>query len=555
MKIRRIASITASVAAFALVMTACSGGGGNGAEASESPNEAAATGGSFSMYIGDPEKPLVPGNTAESEGGQVLDALFTGLVTYGENTELTWDGVAESIESDDATNWTVTLKDGWTFHDGTPVTAASFVDAWNYTAYSPNAYGNSYFFSNIVGYDDLQAPTDADGKPTGDPKAKEMSGLKVVDDTHFTVELTGPFAQFPITTGYTAFFPLPEAFFADPDALGKKPIGNGPFMAETEMVPGQGITLKKYEDYAGPHKASADEVELRVYTDMNTAYLDVQNGSLDIVDTIPPDAITTAPEEFGDRYQEFPSSSFTYMGIPLYDARFQDKKVRQALSMAIDREAITKAIFNGTRVPATDAIAPVIDGYREDACKYCVLNVDEAKKLLAETDFDTSKPIELWFNAGAGHDAWVEAVGNQLKANLGIDFVLKGDLQFSEYLPKGDAKGFTGPFRLGWSMDYPSPQNYLEPLHSTQAQPPAGSNSAFYSNPEFDSLVKQGNEASSNEDAIKLYQQADDVLLEDMPILPMFYGLTQTVNSENVTNVKVDAFTRVDLASVQVVNQ
>lgn len=534
-------------------MTACSGGGGNGAEASDSPNATTASGGTFSMYIGDPEKPLVPGNTNESEGGQVVDALFTGLVTYGKNSELTWDGVAESIESDDATTWTVKLKDGWTFHDGTPVTSSSFVDAWNYTAYSPNAYGNSYFFSNIVGYDKLQAPTDADGKATGEPESKEMEGLKVVDDTTFTVTLTGPFAQFPITTGYTAFFPLPEAFYADPDALGKKPIGNGPFKADTEMVPGQGMTLSRYDDYAGPNKANADSVEFVVYTDQNTAYLDAQAGSLDIVDQIPPDAITTAPDEFGDRYQEFPSSSFQYLGFPTYDPRYQDKRVRQAFSMAIDREAITKAIFNGSRVPAMDAIAPVIDGARDDACKYCVLDVEKAKALLAETDFDTSKPVELWFNAGAGHDAWVEAVGNQLKKNLGVDFVLKGDLQFSEYLPLGDNKGYTGPFRMAWSMDYPSPQNYLEPLYSSAALPPAGSNYSFYQNPKFDDLVAQGNKASSNEDAIALYQQADDVLLEDMPIMPMFFGLVQSVHSERVTNVNIDAFLRVDLAAVQVV--
>jgi oligopeptide transport system substrate-binding protein len=146
----------------------------------------------------------------------------------------------------------------------------------------------------------------------------------------------------------------------------------------------------------------------------------------------------------------------------------------------------------------------------------------------------------------------VEAVGNQLRENLGIEFTLQGNLDFSEYLPLGDAKGYTGPFRLGWSMDYPSPQNYLEPLYSTAAQPPAGSNSAFYSNPDFDALVAKGNQAASNDEAIDFYQQAEDLLLEDMPIMPMFFGLEQTVWSENVDNVKVDIFGRVDVASVTV---
>ena len=110
----------------------------------------------------------------------------------------------------------------------------------------------------------------------------------------------------------------------------------------------------------------------------------------------------------------------------------------------------------------------------------------------------------------------------------------------------------TGPFRLGWSMDYPSPQNYLEPLYSTSALPPAGDNKTFYSNTAFDTLLSEGNAASNNEAAIALYQQAEDLLLEDMPIAPLWFGLEQAVFSERVGGVKIDAFGRVDAAQVTV---
>ena len=522
--------------------------GGSEEDSGNTTTEEGASGGSFSTYIADPENPLVPSNTSETEGGQILDALFTGLVTYDADTsELQMDGVAESIESDDSITWTVKLKD-WTFHDGTPVTANSFVDAWNYAANSANAQGASYFFANVEGYDQLQGEGDAP------PAGTAMTGLEVVDDKTFTVKLTGPFRQYPITTGYSAFYPLPESFFGDAaaqEAFGKKPIGNGPFKADTEYVQGQGMTLSRFEEYPG-EKAKADTVEIKTYTDINTAYTDLQGGNLDIVDTVPPDAISTVEDEFGDRYIERESSSFTYMGFPTYDARFEDKRVRQAFSMAVDRQAITDAIFNGTREPAFSAIAPVVDGSRPDACEYCEHDPEAAKALLAETDFDVSQPVDLWFNAGAGHDEWVQAVGNQLRENLGIEYTLQGSLQFAEYLPKADAKGFTGPFRLGWAMDYPSPQNYLEPLYSTSSLPPNGSNTAFYSNPEFDALIQEGNEADSNDAAIEKYQEAEDVLLEDMPIMPMFFGLVQGAHSENVSNVKIDAFTRVRLADVTV---
>ena len=543
---------TAAVLATAgMLLAAC--GGDSGGDGDTGGGEEAAGGGTFTVQIGEPQNPLVPGNTNETEGGQVVDSLFTGLITYNnETTELEYNGVAESIESEDSTNWTVTLKDGWTFHDGTPVTADSFVDAWNYTALSTNAFGNSYFFANVVGYEDLQGEADAEGNEIAPPAATEMSGLVVEDDLTFTVELTSPFAQYPITTGYTAFYPLPEAFFEDPEAFGTQPIGNGPFQAEEPFVPGTGITLTKYDDFGGEEPAKADSVEYRVYAELNTAYTDAQAGNIDIVPQIPPDAITSAQDTFGDRYFERASSSFTYIGFPTYDPRFEDKRVRQAFSMAIDREAITEAIFNGSREPAYSVISPVVAGSRDDACQYCTVDVEAANALLDEAGFDRSQPVEWWFNAGAGHDQWVQAAANQVRDNLGIDYTLKGDLQFAEYLPLLDSKGMTGPFRLGWIMDYPSPQNFLEPLYSTQAI--GGSNASFYSNPEFDALIAEGNSATDNDEAIAAYQAAEDLLLEDMPIMPMFFGKIQGVHSENVTNVQVTAFGRLDAADVEVVN-
>jgi ABC-type transport system substrate-binding protein len=330
------------------------------------------------------------------------------------------------------------------------------------------------------------------------------------------------------------------------------PIGNGPFKADGEFEPGTGFTVSRYEDYAGEEPAVADSVEFRVYTDINTAYTDVQGGNLDIVAPIPPDAYSTAPDDFGDRFGEATSSTFDYIGFPTYDPRYADKRVRQAFSMAIDRQAIMDAIYAGSREPASSVISPVVDGHRDDACQYCELDVERANELLDEAGFDRSQPVELWFNAGAGHDAYFEAVGNQLRENLGVEYTLQGNLDFAEYLPLGDEKGYTGPFRLGWSMDYPSPQNYLEPLYSTQATAPAGSNSMFYSNPEFDELIAQGNAAATNEEAIEFYHQAEDLLLEDMPIIPMDFRKELFVWSDKVDNVTVDLFGRVDVAKVTV---
>lgn len=530
MRRSRAASLVAMGVAATLVLAACGGGGGEG-ESGAGAGETQGSG-TYSININsDPEKPLVPGDSTESEGAQVVRPLFTGLIEYNNETvEVEYTGVAESIETTDNINWNVKLKTGWTFHDGTPVTAKSFVDAWNYTADVANAQGGAYFFSKVAGYD------------AENPKPA-MEGLKVVDDTTFTVQLNEPFSQFPIMTGYTAFAPLPEVFYADPAAFGRKPVGNGPFKADTEYVQGQGITLSRFDEYAGENKAQAGGVEIRVISDINTAYNELIAGNLDVYRyQLPPELATSAPAELGDRYFERESSSFTYMAFPLYDPRFQDPRVRKAFSMAVNRQEITDAIFSGTRAPAYDVIPPTIDGHRPDACKSCVYDPAQAKQLLTESGFDVSQPVDLWFNSGAGHDQWVQAVGNQLQQNLGITYGLRGDLDFAQYLPLADEQGMTGPFRLGWSMDYPSPENFLGPLFTIGAQPPAGSNSSFYNNPEFDRLVAAGNQASSNEEAVALYQQADDVLLNDLPVMPIFFGFSQGGYSERVGNVAFSPF-------------
>jgi oligopeptide transport system substrate-binding protein len=544
---KRRSALVAAGLSGALLLSACGGsddsgsGGGSGGGGEG--------GGSYSFYIGEPENPLVPGNTNETEGGQVIDSLWTGLVEYDpETSEAVYTGVAESIESDDQTTWTVRLKDGWTFHDGSPVNAQSFVDAWNYTANSANAQGNSYFFANIAGYDDLQA-----AETGGQPAATEMSGLRVVDDLTFEVQLSAPYAQWPTTTGYTAFYPLPASFYEDPEGFGEQPVGNGPFQAQEPFQPGVGITLTRYDEYGGEQPANAESIEYRIYTEINTAYTDLQGGSLDVLNELPPDAIAGAEEQFGDRFIETSFGDITSLGFPTYDERFADPNVRKAFSMAIDRGAITEAIFQGTRTPAASFISPVVDGYRADACDVCELNVEEANRLLDEAGFDRSQPVDLWFNAGAGHEEWMQAVGNQIRENLDVEYQLRGDLQFAEYLPLQDAQGMTGPFRSAWLMDYPVAENFLGPLYSTAALPPAGSNATFYSNPAFDQALAEANAADTNEAAIEGYQAAEDILIADLPAAPLFYRVNQAAHSERVDNVIVDPFGRVDTAAIQVV--
>lgn len=507
--------------------------------------------GMFSFYLGEPQKPLVPGNTTESEGAKVIDAVWTPLVTFDtESRTVTYDGAAQSVTSDDNIRWTITLKPGWTFHDGTPVTAQSYVNAWNYTALSTNAQGASYFFSNVVGYDALQGD-DAGGTPT----ATTLAGLRAVDPLTIEVTLSEPFAIYPLTLGYSAFNPLPEAFYADPEKFGKTPIGNGPFKADGEWVRGRGITLSRYDDYVGKDKAKSRGVVLRVYTELSTGYTDVLAGNLDVLQGLPPDAYASAPDIFGDRYLRRPSPTITSLGFPLYDKRYADVRVRRALSMAIDRQAITNAIFLGTREPADSFSPPTVVGYQQGACgRWCEYHPDEAKQLLAEAGFDTSVPVDLWFNAGAAHDGWMTAVGNMFR-KIGLSYRLRGNLQFNEFLSKRDAKEMDGPFRMAWVMDYPSVENFLAPQYATAAMAPAGSNTVFYSNKAFDDALAAGDRAPTIEAAGTAYGKAEQILVNDLPATPLFCGVDQTVWTKRVSGISYSILGTVILEDVVVDGQ
>ena len=175
---------------------------------------------------GEPANPLIPTSTNDSNGGRIIDRLFAGLMSYDAAGKPSME-VAQSIETTDNINYRITLKPGWKFIDGSPVTAHSFVDAWNYGALSTNAQLQQSFFSPIDGFDEV-AGLASDGKPAPKTGQTTMSGLQVVNDLEFTVRLKAPTVDFILRLGHSAFYPLPDAAFRDMTAFGRNPIGNGP---------------------------------------------------------------------------------------------------------------------------------------------------------------------------------------------------------------------------------------------------------------------------------------------------------------------------------------
>ncbi|XTZ15931.1 peptide ABC transporter substrate-binding protein [Micromonospora echinospora] len=516
--------VAVAATATAMLATACSGGG------DDDTSDSGKSGGELRVYASEPAF-LLPSAADDEPSLYVIRQLYRGLVKYNAETGAPENDLAESVESQDQKLWTIKIKDGYTFDNGEKVNADAFIRSWNYAAYGPNAQNNAYFMKRIAGIKDVSS-TDPDGEgpqKAPEPKAKELSGLKKVDDLTFTVELSEPFSGFPTTIGYPGFFPMAEACIADTAKCNETPIGNGPYKIEGSWQHNVGITVVRSDSWKGD-PGKPDKINYRIFADVDAGYAAFQAGELDVLYTLPPARYKEAKATYGDRLYEQPSDSFTYVGMPIYNENFKDKRVRQAISMVIDRQSIIDAVFNGRFTPATGYVAPSFEGARENACQYCKKDVEKAKQLLAEAGGWKGGKLQLWANAGAGHDAWLQAVGDQVKAALGIDYELKVNLQFAEYLETADNKKFTGPFRLGWSADYPFLESYLAPLYSTGAD----SNNSTYANPEFDALLAQGDAANSIQEAIPFYQKAEDLILEDLPVIPMWWGKVGAVYGENV---------------------
>ncbi|MPZ71092.1 MAG: ABC transporter substrate-binding protein [Actinobacteria bacterium] len=457
------------------------------------------------------------------------------------------DAVAADITSEDNVTWTITLKEGWTFHDGTPLTAQNYVDGWTFGALSTNAQNNSYFFERIVGYEDLQGEVDDEGNEVTPPAATEFEGLTAVDDQTIEVTLNGPFSQFPLMLGYTAFYPAHPDWIADESSFNEAPIGNGPYMMDGTWEHDRGINVVKYPDYAGD-EGNADSIEFLIFAELATAYNEVLAGNLDIMDALPPEQLAAAEEQFGDRFLRAPSSTFTWIAFPTTIPPYDNTDIRMAMSMAIDRQPIIDAIYNGSLQAADAFVSPVVDGYRPGACgQACVYDPEAAKALFDEAG-GIDGPVTMWFNSGAGHEEWMEAVANQWRQTLGIEEIVFESLEFADYLGRLDEGTIEGPFRLAWAMDYPSAENYIGPIHA----PGGSSNYTGYDNPELAELLTEGDGAETQEEAIAAYNAAEDLLARDVPIIPMWFAEIQAAHSENVGNVVIDPFTRIDLAEVTV---
>ena len=531
---KKVLAFAAAACALGMLLSGCG-----------ASNDAASDGGNIiTAYNSEPQNPLIPGNTNETGGGKPIDLLFSRLISFDAKGNAS-NEVAESIEANaDATQYTIKLKKGWKFTDGTPVTAESFTKAWSYTANAKNAQKCASFFSTIKGYDKLQ---DADNL-NGD---EQLEGLTVVNDNEFTVDLNQSDSVFAIKVGYSGFAPLPESFYKDPKAFGEKPVGNGPYKFQSWDHDNE-IVLVKNPDYKGNRTPKNDGVTFKVYTKDEAAYADIQSGSLDVMESVPASATKTfetdstvqAYNKAGSVIQQFTIPS----GLKHFEAGTEEGTLRrQAISMAINRNNICEKVLNGTGTPASDFTSPLTPGYSDslkgsDNLKY---NASKAKELWEKANaispWTSDDKLTFAYNADGGHETIYTAVVNSINNTLGSEVAATNPYPtFNDYRTAVSDRKVQGAFRSGWQPDYPSAENYLVQNFSSSAADGNGSNDGDYKNSKFDDLCNQAAAAQTTDEANKLYQQAQEVLLNDLPAVPLYYANAYGVASTNVSNFEMN---------------
>ncbi len=539
-----LATFVALLMTLVLVAAACGGDDDDGDAAGEDTGAGAQTEGEeggelidLGTFVSTAPEHIDPALNVELDTYQVVNALYDGLTEFDysdpDNPELKGQ-VAESFEpNDDATEWTFTIREGLTFSDGEEVLPSSFVRAWE-RATDPDFAGDySYLFNFIEGGEEKLAG-----------EADTISGVTADDDAMtLTVRMAAPYANFPAVAGFQIFFPMPSAVDDLEDQAEWENglmIGNGPYKL-AEPRTDQAIIVERNDEWGGDifgnERATLDRIEFRISQDVESAYNAFEAGEGDTAN-LPPGRVQEADDNYGTTLDVNVSGSYHFeinwedpvVGGP------ENKLLRQAISLAVDRDEINEAVYDGTRITSTGVTPRGIPGWEEGLCEFCAYDQTAAQDAFDQWTAEGNSldgPIRIQFNSGAGHEDVVQIMIDNLR-QIGIEAEaepLDPETYFSQL-----AEGACQICRSGWYADYPTYDNFMYDLFHSDAID--GNNHGRYSNPEFDQLIDQAKAETDEDAAADLYHQAEQILLnDDVGVIPVnWYRGDYVYNEDKVTN-------------------
>lgn len=498
--------------------------------------------------IADPQKSSF---TSEIE---ILSLNYEGLTKLDENLN-TVPAAAESWEfNEDGTVLTFHLRQGLKYSDGSPLTAENYRYAIERTC-DPNTAGQyQAILFEIKGCADfagsLTAPEVGEGTPAAevDPAAYETTkaalGAKVIDDNTLELTLTNPAPYYPTIASLWVFYPAKkelieqggEDWWKDPT----KQIGNGVFQL-TELAEEQQATFVANENYWGG-RAKLDGIEIVYQGESAVALEAYRAGDLDIMQVDPQQIPEIqADTALASQLVSYPTASSYGLGFNLTLEPFTDLKVRQAFSMAFDRDTYCTVIRNGDCSPTLSWIPTGLPGSIESD-KYG-FDPEAAKAALAESSYggaESLPEIKLYYNSDdAANTARAEWIAGQYRDILGVTITLEPTEGTALSALRKESSTFPQLLLTNnWIQDYPDPQNWLSVYFKCEA---VFAQRFGYCNPEFDKLVTEADQSFDQAKRLELYQQAGQILVEDIP-MAFLYNLSNVVLvNPSVTGYKATA--------------
>lgn len=445
----------------------------------------------------------------------IISDLFEGLVSVSPAGEIQ-PRLAEKWENKENTVWTFHLRPGITWSDGTAITAQDIVWSWQRLVSPLTASPYSSYPGNMH---IVNAKEIAEGK-----KAPETLGVKAVDDATLEVTLTQPNAAFLAMLAHPSLVPIDKVLV---NRFGEQ------------------WTKPEHIVTSGPYKLSAWVVNERIVAERNPRYWDNQHtvinkvtwlpihseaadvnrykaGEIDIVYTVPINQFAQLKKTMGDQLNVSPQLATYYYEFNTTRPPFNDPRVRLALNMALDKDIIAEKVLGQGQRPAWLISQPDIGGVKLQNPEYASWprekRIAEAKKLLSEAGYSDSHPLvfNLLYNTSESHQRVAIAASSMWKKNLGVEAKLQNQ-EWKTMLDTMHTHNFDA-VRYAWIADYDDAATFLNNFRTGDSE-----NTSQYSNPAYDEALKNAAKASDGVTRGKYYQQAEDLLAKDVPVVPVYH--------------------------------
>ena len=458
---------------------------------------------------------LDPHKVESDVENNIISDLFEGLVSVSPTGEIE-PRLADKWENKDNTVWTFHLRPGVTWSDGTAITAQDIVWSWQrlVSPLTASPYASYPGNMHIVNGAEI-----AQWK-----KAPETLGVKAVDDATLEVTLTQPNAAFLAMLAHPSLVPLDKVLISRYGDKWTKPehiVTSGPYKL-SQWVVNERIVAERNPRYWDNAHTVINKV---TYLPISSETADVNRykaGEIDIVYTVPINQFAQLKKTMGDQLDVSPQLATYYYEFNTTRPPFNDPRVRRALNMALDKDIIAEKVLGQGQRPAWLISQPDIGGVNLHNPEYASWprekRIAEAKKLLSEAGYNETHPLvfNLLYNTSESHQRIAIAASSMWKKNLGVEAKLQNQ-EWKTMLDAMHTHNFDA-VRYAWIADYDDAATFLNNFRTGDSE-----NTSQYSNPAYDEALRNAAKASDTTARGKFYQQAEDLLGQDVPAIPVYH--------------------------------